>query len=130
LARIDPIERGKFLTWLILFMGAAITLASLACILGQSRIEAVGFGPFPNWFGLFVFVLLVGRLIALFAIWNFKRWGVYLFFLLECTEVAMGVFVFSPAMAFPLRLMMAMPMFLAVVVVWLLALRSRWYAFR
>src|SRR5262245_22087632 len=88
------VPRGRFLSALILLMAFAITLASLGFIFGQGLIERAGLGTFPEWFTPFVVVFLLARLITLFAIWNFRRWGVYTFALLECLEVVMGLFVF------------------------------------
>src|SRR5262249_3635095 len=87
--------RGAFLSILIVGMASAITLASLGLIFSRDLIESWGLGSFPDWFTPFVIGLLLARLIALAAIWYFRRWGVYLFFLLEGTELVMGLFVFS-----------------------------------
>ena len=107
-------------------MAFAITVASLGLIFSRDLERALG--PFPDWFNPFLVVFLLARLITLAAIWNFRRWGVYLFFLLECLEPAMGLFVFTSVLTFPLRLM-AVPSVLILFAIWYLALRPHWQAF-
>ncbi|MGE5221807.1 MAG: hypothetical protein ACM3PY_05180 [Omnitrophica WOR_2 bacterium] len=120
-------QRGKFLSGLILVFGLAITLATLALIFIQDLVRALG--SFPDWFNLFLVAFLLARLIALYMIWNFKRWGVYALFLLECLEVAMGLFVFTTAFPFPIRFIVAIPSFLILIAIWFLALRPKWQLF-
>lgn len=86
-------------------------------------------GYFPDWFNLFLVAFLLARLTALSLIWNLRRWGVYLFFLLECMEVAMGLFVFTSVLTFPLRVILAVPSFLILLAIWFLALKPKWQAF-
>ncbi len=121
-------QRGKFLSVLIVLNASAITFASLALIFSPDLVRVLG--PFPDWFNPFVGVLLLGRLIALAAIWSFRRWGVYLFFLLECLEASMGLFVFTSVLAFPVRFIIAVPSLLVLLAIWYLALRTQWPAFR
>jgi hypothetical protein len=119
--------RGKFLSGLIVLNASAISLATLALLFNRNIERALG--SFPNWFNPFLVVFLLARLVTLFAIWNFRRWGAYLFFLLECLEVALGLFVFTSVLTFPLRFMLAMPSFLILLTIWFLALRPKWPAF-
>ena len=121
--------RGTFLSVLIVAMASAITMGSLALIVSRDLIERWGLGSFPDWFNPFVIVFVLARLVALAAIWNLRRWGVYLFFLLESAEVVMGLFVFTSVLTFPLRALIAVPTFLTVVAIWYLALRPKWQAF-
>lgn len=118
---------GRFLSGLILIFGAAITFATLVLVF-RPDIERM-LGDFPNWFNPFLVIFLVARLTALTAIWNMKRWGVYAFFLLECLEVSLGLFVFTSSLTFPLRFVIAVPLFLVVLGIWYLALRNKWQAF-
>ncbi len=117
-------QRGKFLSALILLNGSAITLATMALVISADMRRALGY--LPDWFSPFLVIFLLARLAALFAIWGLKRWGVLAFLLLECSEVAMGLFVFSGVLTFPLRALLAVPSFLALAAVWFLALRPRW----
>ncbi len=120
-----------FLGILIVVNGLAITIATALLVLDPGLRDA--FGSFPGWFSAFLVVFLLARLIALYAIWNFKRWGVYAFLLLECLEVAMGSFVFTgamPAFPAPLRALMAVTALLVLFAIWFLALRPRWRDFR
>jgi hypothetical protein len=120
-------QRGKFLTGLIIVFALAITLATLALIFIRDLQRALG--SFPDWFNLFLVAFLLARLIALYMIWNLKRWGVYALFLLECLEVAMGLFVFTTAFTFPIRMIVAVPSFLVLLAIWFLALRPSWQLF-
>ncbi len=120
------LARGPFLTALLLVMGAAMTLASLALIFIPALPRA--FGSMPDWFNAFVAGLLLARLVALAAIWYFKRWGAYLLALLESLEMSMGLFVFTSVLTFPLRLI-GLVAFVLVIAVWVLALRPKWQAF-
>ena len=119
-------KRGRSLSGLILLNGLAISFATLALVFSQDIERALGY--FPSWFNPFLIVFLIARLIALSAIWNMKRWGVYGFFLLECIEVAMGLFVFTSVLTFPLRFLVAVPSFLILLGIWYLALRAKWRA--
>lgn len=74
-------------------------------------------------------IFLFTRLSALIAIWNMRRWGVYALFVLECLEVAMGLFVFDSVFTFPIRALAAIPSFLVIIGIWYLALRKQWHAF-
>jgi hypothetical protein len=105
----------------------AISLATL--VLMTSQFLKSRLGPFPSWFNALLVVFLVARLVALSGIWAFRRWGVYAFLLLECTEVAMGLFVFNSVLALPIRAAVAVPSFLALLVVWYVALRLKWPSF-
>ena len=121
-------RRGGFLSAVIILFGSAIAFVTLAFIL-DPRVE-MSLGCFPEWFNAFLAVYLIGRLVALSVIWDLRRWGVYLFLLLECVELGMGLFVFTRVLTFPLRLSIAMPSFLILLGVWYWALRLRWRAFR
>lgn len=120
-------QRGKFLTGLIIFFGSAVFLASLVLVFDTSL--KTSFGDLPAWFNSFVIALLLGRLIALAAIWNFRRWGVYLLFALECLELTMGLFVLSRALNFT-RFLIGVPSFVILIAIWILALRPKWPVFR
>ncbi len=86
-------QRGAFLSILLGVNAAAITLASIALIAVQDIQNIVG--VIPDWFNPYVVSLLLARLFALSGIWNWRRWAVYLFILLECVELGMGLFVFT-----------------------------------
>ena len=118
---------GKFLSGLILGFGIAISFASFILIFRPDIGRRLGY--FPNWFNLYLIMLLIARLTALFAIWNLKRWGVYALFMLECIEVVMGMSVFTSVLSLPLRLSIGIPALLALLAIWYLALRSKWQAF-
>lgn len=123
-------QRGGFLSGLILINGLAISFATLVLMFSGDIKNALG--TFPSWFNPFLVVFLIARLIALSAIWNMKRWGVYSFFLLECLEVAMGLFVFTSVLTFltfPLRFLVVVLSFLILLGIWYLALRAKWRAF-
>ncbi len=120
-------QRGKFLTGWIVFFGSAVFLASFLLVFDPGLKTSLG--DLPGWFNSFVIGLLIGRLIALAAIWNFRRWGVYLLFALECLELAMGLFVFSGALNSS-RLLLGVPSFVILIAIWILALRPKWPEFR
>lgn len=120
-------QRGKFLSGLILIFALAISVATLGLIFVPAVVRALG--SLPDWFNPFLVVFLVARLIALAAVWKMRRWGVYALFLLECVEVAMGLFVFTLVLTFPLRLAGAVPSFLILLAIWFLALRRKWPEF-
>lgn len=123
-------QRGGFLSGLIWINGLAISFATLVLMFSRDIKNALG--SFPSWFNPFLAVFLIARLIALSAIWNMKRWGVYCFFLLECLEVVMGLFVFTSVLTFltfPLRFLVVVLSFLILLGIWYLALRAKWRAF-
>ncbi len=120
-------QRGKLLSGLILLNASAILVATLGLIFVPGIERALG--SLPDWFNPFAAVLLAARLIALAAVWKMRRWGVYAFFLLECVEVAMGLFIFTLVLTFPLRLTIALPSFLILLAIWFLALRRKWPQF-
>lgn len=113
-----------FLSILIVANGFAISVATVLLVLDQDVRNSLGY--FPAWFSPFLIVFLFARLIALYAIWNLRRWGVYAFLLLESLEVAMGLFVFTGVLTLPLRVM-AVPSFLFLLIIWFLALRPKWH---
>ncbi len=119
--------RGKFLSGLIVLNASAISLVTLELVFSRDIERALGY--FPDWFNAFLIVFLLARLITLSAIWNLRRWGVYLFFLFECMEVAMGLFIFTSVLTFPLRFILAVPSFLILLTIWFLVLRPKWPAF-
>jgi len=119
-------QRGRFLSGLIFLNGLAISFVTLALVFSRDTERVLGY--FPSWFNPFLVVFLFARLIALTAIWNMKRWGVYGFFSLECMEVAMGLFVFTSVLTFPIRFLVAIPSFLILLGIWYLALRTKWRA--
>lgn len=121
-------QRGLFLTAVIALSALAITAASLGLILSPELRVRLGF--LPSWFNPYVALLLIGRLAALSGIWNWRRWGAYLFLLLEGVEVAMGLFVFTWFLTFALRLAVGLPSFAIVLAIWYLAIRRKWKAFR
>ncbi len=116
-----------FLPSLIVINALAISVATIFLVLDQGLRNSLGY--VPGWFNPFLIIFLLARLIALYAIWNSRRWGVYVFLLLECLEVAMGLFVFTDILTFPLRAFMAVPSFLVLLAIWLLALRPKWRQF-
>jgi len=117
-------QRGRFLSGLIIVNGLAISFATFALIFSRDTQRALG--SFPSWFNPFLVVFLIARLITLAVIWNMKRWGVYGFILFECIEVTMGLFVFTSVFTFPLRFLLAVPSFLILLGIWYLALRVKW----
>ncbi len=122
-------QRGKVLSGLIVLYAIAITLASLGLVFGRDQIARL-IGSIPDWFNSYVAFLLLARLVALTAIWDFRRWGVYLLIFLECVEVALGLFVFTSFLTFPLRLLFALPASAILLAIWYLGLRPKWPAFR
>ncbi len=122
------VQRGILLSALIVLFASAISLVTLAFIF--IPVIETELGYLPDWFNSFLAVFLLARLLALWAIWKWRRWGVYLFLLLECTEVAMGLFVFTGVLTFLLRLLIAVPSFLILLAIWYLALSRKWQAFR
>ncbi len=121
------VQRGTFLSVLIVAFAAAISLVTVAFIFIPG-IE-VKLGSLPDWFNLFLVPFLLVRLVALYAIWKWKKWGVYLLLLMECTEVGLGLFVFTGVLTFAVRLAGALPSFLLLLAVWYLALKDKWQAF-
>jgi hypothetical protein len=120
-------QKGTFLTSLIVIFGIAITFASVILLFDQGARQSLG--NLPGWFNLFVIGLLVGRWIALYAIWDLRRWGVYVLLVLEIMEISFGLFVYAGDMPLPARIFVGVPMFLAVLVIWYLALRPKWQLF-
>ncbi len=119
-------QKGRFLSGLILIFGLAITFATVFLILDQGFRNSLG--HLPGWFSLFLIVFLLARLAALYAIWDLRRWGVYVLLLLECVEVSMGLFVFTDVLTLSLRLL-ALPLFLVLLLIWFHALRPKWHLF-
>ncbi len=117
-------ERGTFLSVLLGVNAIAITLASIALAVDRDISSIIG--VVPDWFSAYVFVLLLARLAALEQIWGLKRVGVYAYFLLECVEVSMGLFVFTSFLAFPLRILIGLPAFLILLAIYFLALKPKW----
>ncbi len=124
---IKSAKRGTPLTLLILIMGSAFIIGSLV-VFYLSRLESLR-TVLPSWAGLYALILLVGRLVALAAIWNMKRWGVYTLLFFGCIEVSLGLFVFTSLLTFPLRALIAIPSLLVLIGIWYLVLRERWQAF-
>ena len=119
-------RRGRFLSILIELFASAITLVTLVLVVRPDVESALG--SLPHWFNSFLVAFLAARLLALAAIWNLKRWGLYSFFVLECVEPAMGLFVFTGVLTFPLR-MLAVPLVFILLAIWILAVRPQWQAF-
>jgi hypothetical protein len=119
--------RGKFLSVLIVANASALLLATAGLLFSRDLRGVLGF--LPGWFDPFLVVLLLARLIALGLIWNLRRSGVVLYLLLECLEVAMGLFVFTSVFTFPFRSILALPSFFVLLIIWFLALRSKWQEF-
>lgn len=117
-------QRGTFLSILLGVTAIAISLATMALVVDRD-IQS-NLGVLPDWFSPFVVVLALARLFALWGIWNLKRWGVYTFFLLECVEVGTGLFVFTSVWTFPVRALGAVPSFLVLLAIYLLALKPKW----
>ncbi len=111
---------------LIMVFGLAVTFATVFLILDPGVLKS--FGTVPGWFNAFLIVLLVGRWIALYAMWSFKRWGVFLLLLLECAELSYGLFIFTGVLTLPVRLL-ALLLFLVILAVWFLAIRPKWRLF-
>ncbi len=121
-------QKGLFLSSLIIIFGLAISLASIFLILNQDFLNSLG--NLPGWFRPYVLLLLIGRLIALYAVWKLRRWGIYVLLLCECVEVSMGLFVFTGVLTLPLRALVAVPSFLVLLVIWYLALKPKWHLFK
>ncbi len=119
--------RGMFLSTLTVIFAVAITFASVFLIFDQGFRHALG--SLPGWFNLYVAGLLLARLFALYAIWVLKRWGVYALFALECVEIAGGLFVFTGVFSPTLRLSIGVPLFVVVLLIWYMALRTKWQQF-
>ena len=116
-------QRGNFLSILLGVTAAAVTLASIALIFDRDIQNDLG--VLPGWFGAFVVFLLFARLIALWGIWNLRRWGVYSFVLLECLELSMGLFVFT-ALLTPLRTLVGVLTLVVLLAIYFLALKPKW----
>ena len=121
-------QKGVFLSSLIVIFGLAISFATVFLILDQDFRNSLGY--LPGWFSIFLIVFLLARWIALYAIWDLRRWGVYVLLLLECLEPTMGLFVFTGVLTLPLRAFVAVPSFLVVLAIWFLALRPKWQLFK
>ncbi len=117
-------QRGTFLSVLVGVNAIAIMLASIALVVDRDITSIIG--VVPDWFNAYVVILLLARLAALWQIWELKRWGVYAYFLLECVEVSMGLFVFTSFLTFPLRILMGLPLFLVLIAIYFLALKPKW----
>ncbi len=120
-------QRGTFLSVLLVVNAAAITLASIALVVDRDIQNAIG--GLPAWFDTFVIALLLARLVALWGIWSWSRWGVYAYLLLECIELGMGLFVFT-AFLTPLRALGGTSTFLVLLAIYYLALKPKWQLFR
>lgn len=120
-------QKGTFLSALIVSFGLAIITASVFLIIDRGMRNALGI--LPGWFNFYVIILLLARLIALISIWNYKRWGVYILFLLECVEVSFGLFVFTNFQTLFLRAFIGVPSFFVLILIWYLGLRSKWELF-
>ncbi len=117
-------QRGAFLSILVVVTAAAITLATVALV-ADPDIQKI-LGTLPDWFSPFVIALGLARLFALWGIWNLRRWGVYGFFLLECVELSMGLFVLTSVFPSPVRALVGVPSFLILLGIYILALRPKW----
>ncbi len=117
-------QRGAFLSILLGVNAIAISLATIALVVDRDIQSKLG--VLPDWFSAFVVVLTLARLVALWGIWNLRRWGVYTFFLLECMEVSMGLFVFTSVLTFPVRALIAIPSLLVLLAIYFLALKPKW----
>ncbi len=121
-------ERGIFLSLLIGVNAIAISLAAIVLVVNRDIQSSLGIQQ--DWFGPFVIILTLTRLIALWGIWILRRWGVYAYFLLECVEVSMGLFVFTSVMTFPVRALVAIPSILVLFAIYFLALKPKWALLR
>ncbi|MGE5261832.1 MAG: hypothetical protein ACM3S0_00500 [Acidobacteriota bacterium] len=121
-------QRGTFLSILLGVNATAIALVTIAFVVDRDIQNSLGIQQ--DWFSTFVVVLTLARLIALRAIWNLKRWGVYTYFLLECVEVGTGLFVFTSVWTFPVRALGAVPSFLVLLAIYVLALKPKWHLFK
>lgn len=117
-------QRGRFLSILTVLNAVAITLATIVIVFSRDLRRALGY--LPDWFIPFLVAFLLARLAALGAMWKMKRWGAYAFLALECAEVAMGLFVFTAVLTYSVRALMAVPSFLILLGIWLLALTPKW----
>lgn len=122
-------KRGAFLPILLGVNATAITLASIALVVDHRDIQNF-MGPLPDWFNLYVVGLLLARMIALWGIWNWRRWAVYTYFLLEGVEVGMGLFYFTAFLTFQVRALIGIPSFLILLAIYFLALKPRWQLFK
>lgn len=121
-------QRGTFLSLLIAVNAIAIALVTIAFVVDRDIQSSLGIQQ--DWFSAFVVVLTLARLIALWGIWNLNRWGVYTYFLLECVEVGMGLFVFTSVFTFPVRALGAIPSVLVLFAIYFLALKPKWHLFK
>ncbi len=121
-------QRGVLLSIWILVNALAILCVSLFLILVPGVRSLVG--NLPGWFPFYVALLALGRFLALIGIWNFKRWGVYIFLLLGLVEVIVGIFVFTLVQTLGLRLGIALPAYLILLVIWILVSKPKWQLFR
>ena len=117
-------QRGIFLSILLIVNAVAITLASIVLLFDRDIQNELG--VLPNWFGAYVIGLLLARLFALWGIWNLRRWAVFVYFLLEVVEVAVGLFVFTAFLTSLMRFVIGVPSFLALIAIYILALRPKW----
>ena len=120
-------QRGTILSILLVVNATAIVLATIVLVVDRDIQSSLGIQQ--DWFSTFVVVLTLARLIALWAIWNLKRWGVYTYFLLECVEVGTGLFVFTSVLTFPARALIAVPSLLILFAIYILALKPKWQLF-
>ncbi len=121
-------QKGLFLSSLIVVFGLAISIATVFLLLDQDIRNSLG--DFPGWFSSYLLISLLGRLGALYVIWNLRRWGVYLLLFFECLEISMGLFVFTGVFTIPMRAFVGVPLFLAVLLIWFLALRPKWQLYQ
>ncbi len=117
-------QRGTFLSVLLAGNAIAISVATIALVVDRDIVSSLF--ALPDWFSPFVVVFTVARLFALREIWNLRRWGVYAYFLLECVEVSMGLFVFTSVLTFPMRALIAIPSFLTLLAIYFFALKPKW----
>ena len=80
-------ERGTWLSaWLILIALHSILYAFLILYLrGQSNEDS------PVWMAIVVFVLSIVDVVAVIAIWNWKKWGLQLYAVTTVVAIAVGL---------------------------------------
>jgi len=86
-ATADARERGIWLSaWLILIGIQSIFYSFLILYLRGQRHD-----PSPAWILLVLFALSLANVIAVIAIWKWKKWGLQLYAILTAIGIAVGL---------------------------------------
>lgn len=121
-------NRGKFLTVVIILL-LLLSVLDLTRIVFNFNGWLAEIAGEPDWYMYFYAISFIGEFVSLYGLWMFKKWGFYLFLLLNLIWMIYLVAFPDPLFNTSLFIVMLIFIFILIFALPLWAIRRKWHLF-